>query len=79
MEKITYVLGAGFSAPLGIPVMRDFLTKSKDLYFFDTARYMHFQQVFDLIRDLSVAKDYFDTDLFNIEKVLSILGNASIC
>ena len=33
MEKITYVLGAGFSAPLGIPVMRDFLTKSKDLYF----------------------------------------------
>ncbi len=73
MEKITYVLGAGFSAPLGIPVMRDFLTKSKDLYFSNTTRYIHFKQVFDLIRDLSVAKNYFDTDLFNIEEILSIL------
>ena len=73
MERITYVLGAGFSAPLGLPVMRDFLTKSKDLYFSDTTRYKHFEQVFTLIHDLSVAKNYFEVDLFNIEEILSIL------
>jgi hypothetical protein len=30
IEKVTYILGAGFSAPLGLPVMGDFLLKSKD-------------------------------------------------
>ena len=29
MEKVVYLLGAGFSAPLGIPVMGNFLTRSK--------------------------------------------------
>lgn len=25
MEKVAYILGAGFSAPLGLPVMSNFL------------------------------------------------------
>ena len=52
MEKVTYILGAGFSAPLGLPVMQDFLAKSKDLYFSDPRRYRHFERVFDLVRNL---------------------------
>jgi len=35
LEKVVYLLGAGFSAPLGLPVMSNFLEKSKDIYFAD--------------------------------------------
>jgi len=73
MEKVTYILGAGFSAPLGLPVMRNFLIKSKDLYFSSPKEYAHFKSVFDVIEHLSVIKNYYDADLFNIEEILSII------
>lgn len=72
MEKITYLIGAGFSAPLGLPVMSNFLNKSKDLYSSNTDLDW-FSRVFQLIRELSVAKNYYNTDLFNIEEIISIL------
>ena len=31
-EKVVYILGAGFSAQFGLPVMSNFLEKSKDMY-----------------------------------------------
>jgi len=77
MERVTYLLGAGFSAPLGLPVMRNFLIKSKDLYFSDIDRYKHFSSVFDTINAFSKCKNYYDADLFNIGEILSILEMAS--
>ena len=73
MDHVVYFLGAGFSAPLGLPVMRDFLVKSKDMFAQDPSRYKHFAKVFELIREMNVAKSYYETDLFNIEEILSIL------
>jgi hypothetical protein len=73
MEHIVYLLGAGFSAPLGLPVMRTFLMRSKDMYAAEPDRYSHFQKVFECINELSRIHSYFDTDLFNIEEILSIL------
>jgi hypothetical protein len=73
VECVTYILGAGFSAPLGIPIMSDFLTKSRDLYFADPKRYQHFKSVFETIQELSIIKNYFQADLFNIEEILSII------
>jgi len=73
IDKVTYILGAGFSAPLGLPVMSDFLIKSRDLYFSDSISYKHFSAVFDTIEQLSVSKNYYNTDLFNIEEILSII------
>jgi len=73
MEKIVYILGAGFSAPLGLPVMSNFLEKSKDLYFENPEKYKHFKKIFDRISDMSYCKNYYNTDLFNIEEILSIL------
>ena len=73
MEKIVYFLGAGFSAPLGIPVMRDFLIRAKDLYFRDKEKYAHFVDVLQTIDRMHKAKTYFQTDLLNIEEILSIL------
>lgn len=73
IEKVTYILGAGFSAPAGLPVMGNFLLRSKDLYFQDPNRYRHFENVFKTIQELSVTKNYYDSDLFNIEEILSII------
>lgn len=73
MEKVVYILGAGFSAPLGLPVMNNFLVKSKDMYYENQIKYKHFGNVFDTIKDLSITKNFYDTDLFNIEEILSII------
>lgn len=73
MEKVVYILGAGFSAPLGLPVMSNFLVKSRDLYFQDQYKYEHFKGVFSLIKNMSVGKNYYKMDLFNIEEILSVI------
>jgi hypothetical protein len=73
MSRVVYVLGAGFSAPLGLPVIRNFLIKSKDLHALDSGRFCHFQHVFEIIGRMAVCKNYFDCDLFNIEEILSIV------
>ena len=72
MEKVTYILGAGFSAPLGLPVMSNFLFKSKDLYYENQDSYAHFKKVFDSIENLSILKNYYNSNLFNIEEILSL-------
>ena len=73
VEKVVYFLGAGFSAPLGLPVMSDFLIKSKDMYAIDPEKYSHFNDIFKTIAEMSTVKNYFNADLFNIEEILSIL------
>jgi hypothetical protein len=73
MDKVVYFLGAGFSAPLGLPVTSNFLVKSKDMFAADPQRYSHFAEVFKTIKELSIIKNYYNADLFNIEEILSIL------
>ena len=72
-ENVVYLLGAGFSYPLGLPVMGNFLEKSKDMYFEDKGGYQHFEEIFKKIREMNVSKTYYDTDLTNIEEILSFL------
>ena len=73
MKKVVYILGAGFSAPLGIPVMATFLTRAKDLYSAFPDKFGYFMDIFTRIDFLSKAKNYLQCDLFNIEEILSIL------
>jgi hypothetical protein len=83
-EKVVYLLGAGFSAPLGIPVIRHFIQRSKDLYFSEPLLYPRFPEVFKLLDEMGKAERYYHCDLFNVEEVLSILemqnqvGSASV-
>ena len=56
MENVVYLLGAGFSAPLGLPVMDNFLEKSKDLYQKDPQKYADFLDVFKEIDRLGKIK-----------------------
>ncbi len=72
-EKIVYLLGAGFSAPFGLPVTSNFLIRAKDVFASDSQRYAYFENVFAQVRNLAVIKHYFEADLFNIEEILSIL------
>jgi hypothetical protein len=73
MEKVVYLLGAGFSTLAGLPLMGNFLEKSKDLYLSEPDRFAKFREVFAVINHMARCKNYFDTDLFNIEDILSVL------
>jgi len=73
MEKIVYFTGAGFSAPLGLPVMGNFYFKSWDMYSENPEKYKHFTEIFKEIQRISVTKNYYSGDLFNVEEILSIL------
>ncbi|HTB62671.1 MAG TPA: hypothetical protein VK737_03700, partial [Opitutales bacterium] len=73
MKKILYILGAGFSAPMGLPVMSNFISKSKDIFASDSKKYSHFEEIYKHINRLSRSKLYLRTDLHNIEEILSNL------
>ena len=73
MSHVVYLLGAGFSAPLGLPVMRDFLIKSKDMFAIHPKHYASFRNIFALINQMGSIQSYYQADLFNIEEILSIL------
>jgi hypothetical protein len=73
MERVVYILGAGFSAPLGVPTVRTFLERARDLYFSNTEKYEHFKKIFEDIQSLARTAVLFKSDLFDLEEVLSIL------
>lgn len=72
MKNIVYFTGAGFSAPLGIPIMSNFLEKSKDLFQEDREKYKHFYEIFTLIDELSKIRLHINLDLTNIEDIFSL-------
>lgn len=78
MEHVVYLLGAGFSAELGIPVVANFLEVAKDLYRKDRERFGRFRPVFDRMRGLGHVKNFMHFDLDDVEEVLSLLQMESV-
>lgn len=72
-EKVVYFLGAGFSQPMGLPVMSDFLIRSKDLFLSEPDKFPHFEEVFKTITEMHSAKSHYNVNLLNIEEILSLL------
>ena len=72
-DNILLILGAGFSAHFGLPVMSDFLTKTKDLLRSNPTLANVFDPVLQRHDDLHKVKSYVNSDLLNIEEILSIL------
>lgn len=72
-EHIVYILGAGFSVPAGLPVMQNFLSYSRDMLLDNNGEYKKHGGIFKTIRQMHHAKGYYNTDLHNIEEILSIL------
>lgn len=73
MYKIVYVLGAGFSAPLGLPVMNNFIEKSQEIYSNGDQKYNYFKNIFKMRDEISCLKNIMSCNLHNIEEILSIL------
>lgn len=73
LKNVVYIVGAGFSADLGIPTVGNFYQYARTLYVSNRQRYKHFDEVFRYVQDASVAMNYLDADLFNIEELLSIV------
>jgi hypothetical protein len=71
-QNIVFFIGAGFSAPFGLPIMSNFINKARDLYFSDTSKYSDIGNTLELIEKYSVVKNYMHIDLHNIEDLLSI-------
>lgn len=78
MEKVVYILGAGFSAYAGVPLMNNFILKSKDIYYSGQTRYAYFEKIFEKIDELAKVKNFFKADLYNIEEVLSLFDTEAI-
>lgn len=72
-DKNVYILGAGFSKELGIPLQDDFLQAAKDIYFQDTGTYKHFDRVFNYQDKLSKMRKFLSCDLFNLEQLFNLL------
>lgn len=76
VERVVYILGAGFSAPLGIPVMADFMRTARDLSEMTEYqdKYKQFQDLLDEVEGLRVAAARIGVDPDNIEDVLSVFA-----
>lgn len=72
-ETVVYILGAGFSAPLGLPLVNNFILRSKDLYAANNEEFASFAPVFEKLDAMAKVKNFFSSDLSSIEEVLSIL------
>jgi len=72
-RRVVYILGAGFSAPMGLPVMRDFIDKARLLRREDEDKYRYFEEVIQSIQDTVSLTGYFSHDSSNIEEALSVL------
>ena len=73
MARVVYFLGAGFSRPLGVPTIANFLEAAKNQQEREPGRYGYFQPLLDRIEGLYKAGTFFESDLTNIEEVLSLL------
>ena len=84
-ENVVYILGADFSAQFGLPLMNNFLEKSKDMYAIKDEVYykIHtnidfFKNVYSEIDKLRVCKDFYEADMTNIEEILSLFDMGKI-
>lgn len=67
-----FVLGAGFSAPTGAPVMSNFLNESRKIFVQDQIKYSAFNDVYKFQNKMGGAQRRLDIDLDNIETLYGL-------
>ncbi len=72
-DKNVYILGAGFSKELGLPVQDEFLLKAQDVYFSNPSSYKHFENISQFRNELSKMRDYLSYPLLNLENLFNLL------
>ncbi len=82
MKTNVFILGAGFSAGIGVPVMSNFIQKAREYYFKeledpknkeDEENKKKFNKVENYIANISCVRNYLDVDLHNIENLYSLI------
>jgi NAD-dependent SIR2 family protein deacetylase len=77
-DRNVYILGAGFSAAAGVPVVHDFIDRAR-MYFddpssgLDEAERKHFKGFLDFKRKMSQAREKVKIDLDNIEQLFGLV------
>ena len=72
-DKNVYILGAGFSKELGLPLQDDFILIAREVYFRDPNRYKHFEKVFRYQDELSRMRKYLNYPLWNLEQLFNLV------
>lgn len=77
-DRNVYILGAGFSAPAGAPLIYNFLDRSRALFdapskFLPPPEREHFQRVFDFRTRVEQARGKVIIDLDDIEQLFSLV------
>ncbi len=78
-DHTVYILGAGFSAKAGVPVVRNFLDRVRQNYedpngpLLDETLEHHYKNVLDYRHDIARVSDYVSLELDNIEVLFSLL------
>lgn len=84
-RKVVYLLGTGFSAPLGLPTMSNWTAKAQSMIYnrpgYEMEGRANVSSKFKILLDkvtqqaesLSISKNYYTSDLFNMEDLFSML------
>ncbi|HXM38261.1 MAG TPA: SIR2 family protein [Gemmatimonadales bacterium] len=72
MARVVYFLGAGFSQPMGVPTLGEFIQVARDQQQ-NRDEFSYFGPLLEQIEGLHKAGSFFKSDLSNIEEVLSLL------
>lgn len=67
-----FILGAGFSAPSGAPVMSNFFNESRKLYARDPVKFSAFEDVYSFQNKMGGAQRRLNIDLDNIETLYGL-------
>jgi hypothetical protein len=73
IDKNVYLLGAGFSKEIGIPLQDEFLLVAQEVFFKDTNLYRHFENVFNYKNKLTIMKNYLNYPLLNLEQLFNLI------
>lgn len=72
-DKNVYLLGAGFSKEIGLPLQDDFLLVAKEVFFKNPGLYQHFERVFNYQDKLSKMRQFLNYPLLNLEHLFNLI------
>lgn len=72
-DKNVYILGAGFSKELGVPLQDEFLLAAREVYFTNPTVYKYFERVLEYQDKLSRMKNYLSYPLLNLEHLFNLI------
>lgn len=72
-DKNVYLLGAGFSKELGLPLQDDFLLVAKEVFFKNPHLFRHFENVFEYQDRMTKMKKYLNYPLLNLEHLFNLI------